>query len=410
MKIKQIIIALFLLVVFSQLYLPSFRINSIIQLIVLFIMLMLNEFKISIKIISLVIPLFLIFGIGFLGFFGKDFKLIHLIKDITHFLKPILGLVLGYLFFRKIELKTFIKIIILTGFFTAFFHIFLVLFNSKLTIETMNKLRNVFGKDNFLESFSLLFFCFYKKFTGDKMFRNKRFNYIIFCTLILSCFFYFSRTMIVVIVLGVLTIYGYTIVNARNVKIFLGLLTVVGLLYVYLFSIKIDRNGKGLEAFLYKVKIAPAEMFKTKINRDNHKELWDHWRGYEAKRALALMDKNPVNYIVGTGFGSLIDLKFKAPLDSEGLRYISETHNGYIYIFYKTGIIGLVLLLYFLFKIYRFIYFDYQFVSVFIGLIGVCFFFTTLTITGIYNPRDVIIIILGGLLSFSSRQNSIIKE
>lgn len=371
---------------------------------------MLNEFKISIKIISLLIPLFLIFGIGFLGFFGKDFKFIHLIKDITHFLKPILGLLLGYLFFRKIELKTFIKIIILTGFFTAFFHIFLVLFNSKLTIETMNKLRNVFGKDNFLESFSLLFFCFYKKFTGDKMFRNKRFNYIIFFTLILSCFFYFSRTMIVVIVLGVLTIYGYTILNARNVKIFLGLLTVVGLLYVYLFSIKIDRNGKGLEAFLYKVKIAPAEMFKTKINRDNHKELWDHWRGYEAKRALALMDKNPVNYIVGTGFGSLIDLKFKAPLDSEGLRYISETHNGYIYIFYKTGIIGLVLLLYFLFKIYRFIYFDYQFVSVFIGLIGVCLFFTTLTITGIYNPRDVIIIILGGLLSFSSRQNIIIKE
>lgn len=405
MKIKQVIIGLFVFVIFSQLYLPSFKINISIQLITLLIMLQINDFKISSRLFNLLLPLFLIFGIGFLGFIGKDFKLIHLVKDITHFLKPILGITLGYLFFRRIELKEFIKIIVLSGFLMAIFHVILVLFNGRLMIENVNQLRNIFGKDNFMETFGLLFFCFYNKFFNERMFKNQSHNYIVFFVLVASCIFYFSRTMLVVIILGILTIYGYTKINSRNIKILLGIITVIGLLYIYLFSIKIERNGKGFEAFLYKVKIAPSEIFKTKIDRENHQELWDHWRGYEAKRALALMEKSPSSYIIGTGFGSLINLKFKAPLDDKGIRYISETHNGYIYIFYKTGIIGLILLLYFLFKVYRYIYFSYQFTSVFIGVIGVCFLFTTLTITGIYNPRDVIIIILGGLISIFSKQN-----
>jgi hypothetical protein len=410
MKVRQIIIPLFLLVVFSQLYLPSFRINIVIQFVVLNVMLMLNNFKINARIIILLMPVFLIFGIGIFGSLWGNFELISFIKDITHFLKPILGLLLGYLFFQKIDFRSFVKIIVLTGFFMAFFHVFLILINSRLTIETINDVRNDFGKDNFLECFSLLFICFYKKFTQDKIFTNKGIHFLIVSVLSLSSILYFSRTMIVVFLLAVLTVFGYTRINSRNIKMFVGIITAFCLLYIYLFSIKIDRNGTGLEAFLYKVKIAPSEMFKTKIDRDNHKELWDHWRGYEAKRALALMQKRPVSYVIGTGFGSLIDLKFKAPLDEKGIRYISETHNGYIYIFYKTGIIGVILLLYFLLNWYRYIYNNDLFATTFIGAIGVSFLFTTLTITGIYNPRDVIIFILGGLLVFSSRHNALLKE
>ncbi|UTN05318.1 O-antigen ligase family protein [Flavobacterium bizetiae] len=410
MKTRQIIVPLFLLVVFSQLYLSSFRINIVIQIVVFFILLLLNGFKISVKIINLLTPLFLIFILGFFSGLWRDFEIIYFIKDISHFIKPIIGLMLGYLFFQKIDFKSFIKIIVLTGFSMAFFHILLVLFNGKLSIEKINDLRSAFGKDNFMELFSLLFICFYNRFLDSKIFKNKVFNYIIFFTLLISCLLYFSRTMIVVFFLGVLTIFGYTKINSRNIKILLGFIIAIGVLYIYLFSIKIDRNGKSLESFLYKVKIAPAEMFNTKIDRENHKQLWDHWRGYEAKRALALMDKTPISYIVGTGFGSLIDLKFKAPLDSDGIRYISETHNGYIYIFYKTGILGIFLLLYFLLNLYRYIYSNYIFINVFISITGVCFLFTTLTITGIYNPRDVIIIILGGLFVFSSRQNILLKE
>ena len=41
-------------------------------------------------------------------------------------------------------------------------------------------------------------------------------------------------------------------------------------------------------------------------------------------------------------------------------------------------------------------------VGTFVSAIGLTFLFTTLTITGIYNPRDVIVFILGALLFFEA--------
>ncbi|MFY7810549.1 MAG: hypothetical protein ACOVQ2_02345, partial [Flavobacterium sp.] len=168
------------------------------------------------------------------------------------------------------------------------------------------------------------------------------------------------------------------------------------------YSVKIERNGKGIEAFLYKIKIAPEEIFQSKIDRENHVDLWDHWRGYEAKRALALMDKEKSSYIIGMGFGSLVNLKFYAPLteDNKGLKYISELHNGYIYVFYKLGLIGLLFYLFFLIYLYNFIYLKKTFESIFISIIGLFYLYTTLTITGIYNNKDTLIFILGALLYF----------
>jgi hypothetical protein len=38
--------------------------------------------------------------------------------------------------------------------------------------------------------------------------------------------------------------------------------------------------------------------------------------------------------------------------------------------------------------------------SIFISAIGLMFLFSTLTITGIYNSRDIVVFILGALLYF----------
>ena len=112
------------------------------------------------------------------------------------------------------------------------------------------------------------------------------------------------------------------------------------------------------------------------------------------------MKKNPSSIFLGTGFGSLVNLKFHAPLtsDDKGLKYISELHNGYPYVLYKTGMFGLVLYLFFLIKLYMKIYIKYSFEIVFISAIGIFNLFSTLTITGIYNTSDIIVFILGALL------------
>jgi hypothetical protein len=220
--------------------------------------------------------------------------------------------------------------------------------------------------------------------------------------------------MMVVSVILLISVYGYIYITKKSIKYIGTTILLIFIFYSYLFSIKIERNKPGLEGFLYKVKIAPSELFKTKIDRNNHKELWDHWRGYESKRAFALMTNNPSSFIFGNGYGSLVNLKFKAPLteNKEGMKFISELHNGYSYILYKTGFIGLFILIYFLFKIYFLIY-RYNkknnFTLHFISAIGIIYLFTSLTITGIYNGRDVIIFILGSLFLFHSKENNLVN-
>ena len=398
-KTKDIYIPLFLLIVFCQLYLPSFRFNIFLQLFVLILFFLLDSKSLTNGIVNKIQPLFLIFCLGLLPMVFYEYKIINFIKDIAHFLKPILGILLGYFLFKKVELKDFVKIIIVSGFLSATVHLFLLLISGELFFGNINDIRNDFGKDDFLELFALLFALFYGKFQKQQIFKKSFINLIIIFILLISNVLYFSRTMIVGFLFVLLSIYGFTKINKKNIKMFLFIITTIGLIYIYLFTVKIDRNKPGLESFLYKIKIAPSELFKANIDRENHKDLWDHWRGYEAKRALALMRDNPSSYVIGTGFGSLINLKFKAPLNEKGMKFISETHNGYIYVFYKTGIIGLILLFYFLIKLYLQTYRRHSFVSVFISSISVFYFFTTLTITGIYNPRDVVIFILGGLIA-----------
>ncbi|NMH25793.1 hypothetical protein G6042_11010 [Flavobacterium sp. SE-s27] len=214
-----------------------------------------------------------------------------------------------------------------------------------------------------------------------------------------------SRTMIVGVIIIFISIYGYSKITTKTIKIFLLIITCIGFLYAYLYSVKIDRSGNSIESFLYKVKIAPAEIFETKIDREDHKQLWDHWRGYEAKRAMALLNQNPHFYLIGAGYGSLVNLKFFAPLTDnprkdKGLKYISELHNGIPYILYKTGFIGLIIYLLFLINLYKLIYKKFTFETVFISAIGLFYLFSTITITGIYNTKDGIIFILGSLLYF----------
>ncbi len=135
--------------------------------------------------------------------------------------------------------------------------------------------------------------------------------------------------------------------------------------------------------------------------------MWDHWRAYEAKRAFALMNENPSSYVIGNGYGSLVNLKFKAPLGENGMKFISVLHNGYVFILYKTGLIGILFYLFFLINLYLRVYSVNQnkqvmFFKILIATIGVYFFLTSIIITGIYIPKDVILFILGGALSFEN--------
>lgn len=400
---------IFAMLLFLQLYLPSFKINVILQLGILIIFFLSeNKLTISIWFLNKITPLLLLFTICFLGMLVGHYKLFNIIKDIFHLIKPILGICIGYFFYKKINnLKKLIITVVLLGFLSAITHLLLLIFFIK-TI-TFAHIRDL-GKDNFLELFALFFILFYKRFFHEKLFSKKSLHPIIIIVLATSSILYFSRTMFVCAILILLTIFGYSKITARTIKFLSVVAALTTVLFVYLNVAKPNRNGDAFESFLYKVYIAPSEIFKTNINRDNHEDLWDHWRGYEAKRAFAFMTENPTSFVFGGGYGSLINLKFLAPLTDDikdkGLKFISELHNGFMYILYKTGIIGTLIYLSFLIGLYKYCYLKQTFLRIFISSVGLIYIFTTLTITGLYNTRDIIVFILGALLYFEQTSNN----
>ncbi len=405
---KSFYTALFVIVLFAQLYVSSFRANIFLQLAVLMFYFFVEKPTITQSFFKNTIPLVYIFLIGFIGMLIHKYDLINIIKDIFHIIKPILGCFIGYLLFRKIDdFKSFIKIIVLCGFVSAIIHFIVLVTIGDVFSGSISAIRS-YGRDNFLELFALIFLIFYKKFQREPLFEFSRNHKIIAFILVVSNIFYFSRTMIGVFVILLLSLYGYTIITRKGLKIMGITAVVVAALYIYLFSVKIERTKPGLEAFLYKVKMAPAEIFETKIDRENHKDLWDHWRGYEAKRAFALMQDNPSSFAIGTGYGSLVNLKFFAPLTGnihdKGMKHISELHNGYAYILYKMGFLGLFFYLFLLLKWYGIVYRHKDFITLLISAIGLIYIFTTLTITGLYNARDVIVFILGALFYFNAKR------
>lgn len=364
-----------------------------------------SKTTISLRFFKTILPLILIFFVGFIGYMLDFYPLSATIKDITYFSKPIIVLFLSYLLIKKQnDVFLFLKAIVFIAAFTAFLHLFGIFILGDFRSNSIHELRGDFGLDNFIEIFAFYILLFSKRFLGKPIIANRKWHYILVVVFLLSIYLYFSRTMLVAFFLTGFSMFGYAKITTRTFK-FIGLaFLIIGLIYTYLFSVKIDRNAKGVEAFLYKIKIAPEEIFETKIDRENHKELWDHWRGYEAKRAFSLMEKQPSSYIFGTGYGSLVNLKFKAPVGEKDMKFISRIHNGYVFVLYKTGFVGLILYFIFLIKLYLKIYTkktseEAYFVDRIIVSISIFYFFSSLIITGIYIPIDAVVFILGGLLA-----------
>lgn len=148
---------IFALLLFAQLYVESFRINTVLQIGALMVYFFFEKPKVSAFLLKVIIPPTLIFIIGFFGFFFHKYHTFNFIKDVFHFLKPILGLSIGYLFFSKSnDFKSFIKVVVLTGFFSALVH-FLVLFISGNIFSGSVEVIREYSKDNF---WSYLVFSF----------------------------------------------------------------------------------------------------------------------------------------------------------------------------------------------------------------------------------------------------------
>jgi len=284
-----------------------------------------------------------ILGIAFVAAIFKDYQKYNYIRDITYLLKPIIGLLAGYQLCRNENIKPF-HTIVYTGLFIAIIHLGII-FHSIVVYRIINihKLREHGGYFSDFEIYSLIVLLFSKRF---RLGFSQKYTLSLIAILGLSSFLYLSRTNFLQFIVFYMAMLGYFKINRRSLTIMGSLVVFILLLYTVLFSMKFSRNGSGMEAFLFKVKNAPIEAFKSKVDKDDWQDFNDNYRSYENIVTRKQVGATAWGPAFGEGLGSTVDLGRQLwTNDGEFIRYLPTLHNGYMTVYLKAGLVGVFLFL-----------------------------------------------------------------
>lgn len=295
--------------------------------------------KYSLTIVKYITVFAIILFIAIISSLFSQPKLFLFIRDFTYLVKPILGLLIGYQLCKSnsnIALKGFVY----AGLIVSLMHLSLILY-AFLELKTLNVnlLRERGGYFSDYEIFALIVLIFHEKFNLSISKRNIQ---IITLVIGFSSFLYLSRTNFIQFGILYAGLKGYLKLNQKSLKVILitVLVTVIG--YTAIVYSNPKRQGKGIEAFLYKIKIAPEEAFKTKINKDDWRDFNDNYRSFENIITAHQVSSNGWRAVIfGEGLGSRLNLGQKVwSNDHEFIQFIPIVHNAYMTVFMKSGLVG----------------------------------------------------------------------
>lgn len=284
---------------------------------------------------------------AFIVSFLKNESTYNFFRDIAYLLKPIIGLLIGYQLYKKCQGK-FFTTIIYTGVFLSTIHLLIVLITFlRFHTISVNLLREYCGYHSDYEVYVLIILLFYKKF---KINWSKQKISIFTLLVATSSFLYLSRTNFIELAILYVAMKGYLVVNRKSITVISSVLLTVVIGYTAIYQANPQRSGKGIEAFFYKIKIAPIEPFKTKINKDDWKDFNDNYRSYENILTAKQVSADGASAIFfGKGLGATINLGREIwTNDGELIQYIPILHNGFATVFLKAGVFGILFLILFM--------------------------------------------------------------
>jgi hypothetical protein len=305
----------------------------------------------SIKFLTYLICFISIFIIAFLTINYQKANLYFIIRDITYVLKPVLGLLLGYQICRFIY-KNALETIAYVGFGVSILHLLLILKTFLIYQNpSVSLIRHESGYFCDFEVFALILVIFHKEFQLN--FTKKRF-YFLALTIGLSAFMYLARTNFIQFVILFIGLKGFFTLNKRAIIAISSVVTLTVVLYSIVLFLNPKRTGSSFEEFLYKIKVAPTEPFKSKVNVADYKDFNLNYRSVELIYTLKQVKNEGLKAIFfGSGLGSQIDLKQDVHFIDSVIRFISVLHNGFMTTYLKSGLLGVLILLfsiYFLFN------------------------------------------------------------
>lgn len=308
--------------------------------------------KYSITLLKYLLPFTIILIVSICVGFFYDNSRYDSIRDFTYLIKPIFGLLLGYQLCRNNKCKPF-NTIIYTGLLIAIVHIGVIVFNVVVyKIVNMHELRGKTGFFGDFEVYALIIAMFHKKF---EMNISQKKMWIIIAILAFSSLFYLSRTNFIQFGVLFFAMKGFLKITKKTLVVFVVFISITLIGYSVIYNMHLNRNGKGVEALLYKIKNAPIEAFKTKINKNDYEDFNDNYRSFENITVVKQVSaEGELGVVFGKGLGASIDLGGRVlSNDGEYVTHENIVHNAYMTVFLKSGLIGVFFLLYFLYLLIK---------------------------------------------------------
>lgn len=328
-------------------------------------------------------PITIMILLGFIGSINNDID--HVIKDFWYFGKLILVIIFGYLAMWKInDIKAVLRIFVLSGFILSIYYLIKLGIDFYLFNEPIQIIQKKIGSGYFISVIAMAILFGYLKYNFN-LFQFRTLSYVILMVCFMSIILSFSRTLWLTLLIIILI--------SKKIKI----LNIIGLLILLVFFIGtgITTNLGNLEgefgAMIAKISRSINEIMI--IDYSDMERINIYWRSVETYQGLKTYTSGSLlELFFGQGFGSHINLEFFMTLQGIMMQHIPIIHNGYVYILVKTGLIGLVLYLYYLVSLFksgqralRINQVDIQLVGILLMELSVIFFFTTYFITGLFN-------------------------
>lgn len=354
----------------------------------------------------LTIPLLLIL-IGISGSAGNLFY--DVLKDGWYYLNPSIALCTGYLAMNRIKrVESLLKAFVIGGFLFSLYYLFSILTDvSFLRKASVQELHNEKGGGYLLSVVSLSIILIANHW-GIELFQNRlKKLFVNFIRMINAAAVFLSFYRVLWLSFIILFLFGTGMVMRKKFKwlFILGIIIAVFQIFVVI----APRDVLNRATMIGKIANSIDEVFITDYYAKA--DIQQHWRGYESYMALqTYLEGNLLNMIAGYGFGKLVDLKIVMLLGSEKFRFIPILHNGYMYLLVKTGFIGLLLYLLYLYSFIR-IGLNYanaddnylNFSGHVIIALSVVLLATTFVAAGMFNKSLFLslMVLLGCLLSYA---------
>lgn len=266
----------------------------------------------------------------------------NVIKDCWYFQLPILTFITGWLFAPSVKEMVRSRVLVIASLASAIWFLFhLMTVFSKVSINDQYAYRQEVGGANFIVVWGILV-CLDRALHWQEL--NASWRKLVVTSLIvnpIAVALSFSRTEYGALALALFLVWLPAMIKKRR----LYNIGIAGIIVVGLFglvSLKIASRDDG--GFIGRMAGSFREVDSS--NFDNMSDVNTRWRAYEALMGLkTYLQGNPIQFIVGQGLGTQVDLGMVMPLGDADMQYIPILHNGYVYLLVKTGVLGLLLFL-----------------------------------------------------------------